>query len=195
MKDGKILADGAEGLGGGIRGTVIEVGPGTGMWVSLFSDAYLADSSSSGDAAPLETSDSFRQRKPASGRKVARVYGVEPNVAVHPELIARVEDAGLQGIYEIVPLGIESLAKSGRVEKESVDCIVSILCLCSIPDPEHNLKELYGYLKPGGRWFVYEHVKCSNQNWGMVLYQGRFDCLPFPRSLLLSCLKTVMLMT
>ncbi|KAH8911697.1 hypothetical protein BR93DRAFT_921676 [Coniochaeta sp. PMI_546] len=91
---------------------------------------------------------------------------------MHPQLQASITKAGLDDVYEIVPVGIESLASSGKVQKGSVDAIVSILCLCSIPDPEHNIKELYSYLKPGGRWYVFEHVKCSAKHGlGMRLYQ------------------------
>ncbi|KAI3396913.1 hypothetical protein diail_11526 [Diaporthe ilicicola] len=122
-----------------ISGTVIETGPGTGMWVSLFSKLHT------------------------SGRGITKIYGVEPNADVHAALRKNVAAAGLQDTYQVVPHGIEDLARSGRVPKESVDCIVSILCLCSIPDPGYNIKELYGYLKPGGRWYVYEHVRCESE--------------------------------
>ena len=72
-----------------------------------------------------------------------------------------------------MPLGIEDLAASGTVALQSVDCVVTVMCLCSIPEPRHNMAQLYGYLKPGGRWYVYEHVKCFRaQGWGMQLYQS-----------------------
>ncbi|KAL1835592.1 hypothetical protein VTJ49DRAFT_6350 [Mycothermus thermophilus] len=132
-----------------VRGTVLEVGPGSGMWVSIFS--------------------------PASLPGVSKVYGVEPNADVHAALQQRIADAGLaqDGTYEIVPVGIEDLDKSGRVAVGSVDCIVTIMCLCSIPDPKHNITQLYRYLKPGGRWYVYEHVRCFHkQGLAMRLYQS-----------------------
>ncbi|KAG6359360.1 hypothetical protein INS49_012881 [Diaporthe citri] len=118
-----------------ISGIVIEVGPGTGMWVSVFSKIHT------------------------SGKGITRIFGVEPNTGVHAALRKNAAAAGLQDTYQVVPHGIEDLAKSGSVAKESVDCIVSVMCLCSIPDPEFNIKELFGYLKPGGRWYVYEHVR------------------------------------
>jgi SAM-dependent methyltransferase len=138
-----------------VSGIVVEVGPGSGMWVDLFRRR-------DGGAGPDES--------------VERVYGIEPNVGVHTELRKRIQDSGSEGVYKIVPVGIESLSDSskwaGKIEKESVDCIVSILCLCSIPEPEKNIKELYGYLKKGGRWYVYEHVKVDRFP-GMRLYQGK----------------------
>ncbi|KAK3680616.1 S-adenosyl-L-methionine-dependent methyltransferase [Podospora appendiculata] len=139
LLEGRVVVGGAR---GGVGGTVLEIGPGSGNWVSIFSD------------------------------RVTRVYGVEPNPAQHPQLRAKIAEAGLGDVYEIVPVGIEDLASSGRVAPESVDCIVSVLCLCSIPEPRKNIAELYGYLKPGGRWFVYEHVKRPlSEGWAVSLYQ------------------------
>lgn len=182
-------ASSADGDDGGVYGTVLEVGPGSGMWVGLWSSQYMptAEGASATGADGGDGDSSARQRvaKAAGGpSRVARVYGVEPNPDQHPGLRRRVKEAGLDGVYEIVPVGIEDLAKSGAVQKESVDCVVTVMCLCSIPDPEFNIKELYGYLKKGGRWYVYEHVKCQH-GWAMALYQGRFpfsdaSCQPAP---------------
>ncbi|KAM7207605.1 S-adenosyl-L-methionine-dependent methyltransferase [Naviculisporaceae sp. PSN 640] len=146
----------------GISGTCLEIGPGSGMWVSIFSDKYQSSSST----GPLE----LGRRGP-----ITRVYGVEPNSTVHPLLKQQIIQANLSDTYEIIPFGIQDLALSSRVAPNSVDCIVSVLCLCSIPDPERNIKELYKYLKPGGRWYVYEHVKRERSNsWAVALYQGSF---------------------
>lgn len=154
-----------------LRGVVLEVGPGTGLWASIY--------------ATVDGSNNDRDHDDASSRaaRVTHVYGVEPNPAVHPELRRRVAAAGLSGDgtgkpqYEVVPCGIEDLASSGCVERGSVDCIVSILCLCSIPDPQRAARELFGYLRPGGTWFVYEHVRCESERTrecglGMRMYQG-----------------------
>ncbi|KAK0720910.1 S-adenosyl-L-methionine-dependent methyltransferase [Lasiosphaeris hirsuta] len=130
----------------GVGGVVLEVGPGSGMWVSLFSEQNLP---------------------------ITHIYGVEPNAFVHPPLRAAIAAAGLDDVYEAVPLGIQDLAGSGRVAEGSVDCIVSVLCLCSIPDPAQNIAALYRCLKPGGRWYVYEHVRVfAKQGLGMALYQA-----------------------
>lgn len=137
-----------------LRGTVLEIGPGTGLWVSLFADTELMS-------------------------PVSKIYGVEPNCDVHHELEQRVVAAGLSDRYEIVPWGIEDLATSGHIAPESLDCIVSVLCLCSIPEPDKNICELFRYLKPGGTWFVYEHVRCESKmlrKSGLFMrwYQGGF---------------------
>lgn len=165
-KAGRVIGDDEEG-GPPVAGTVIEIGPGSGMWVSLFSDRYLRPSGSDGEG------DGVRRRgaQPACG--VTKVFGVEPNAELHGPLRQRVREAGLEDVYEVVPVGIEDLASSGRVELGSVDCIVTNLCLCGIPEPEKNIRELYRYLKPGGRWYAFEHVRCfPEQGWAMGAYQG-----------------------
>lgn len=163
-RDGKIFD---EAVGPAVSGTVIEVGPGSGLWVSVFSDRTTALSDLTGD----ENTTGLRRRAPDA--RVTKVYGVEPNPGMHEQLHRRVREAGLEDVYEVVPVGIEELSSSGRVEKGSVDCIVSVLCLCSIPDPDKNTRELYTYLKPGGRWYAYEHVKTRPwQGWFFNLYQG-----------------------
>jgi SAM-dependent methyltransferase len=171
VKEGVILQQ-APNASAGVSGTVLEIGPGSGQWVSIFSDRYLSSTSTSSTTA-VDSGANDQGIHPRH-RRVTHVYGVEPNVGVHPLLRAKIAQAGLEDVYEIVPCGIEALWQSGAVQRESVDCIVGVLCLCSIPDPERNIRELYGYLKPGGRWFVYEHVRCPYEKSGrvMVAYHG-----------------------
>ncbi|KAJ4396431.1 hypothetical protein N0V93_000650 [Gnomoniopsis smithogilvyi] len=158
VRDGRVLSSpppppsSGSNDGNGVCGVVLEVGPGTGLWASVFAHPSLAQG-------------------------ISRIYGVEPNAAHHAELRQRIAAAKLGEKYEVVPCGIEDLAATGRVEKGSVDCVMSVMCLCSIPEPEKHVKELFGYLKKGGRWFVYEHVRCESEKLrecglGMRLYQA-----------------------
>ncbi|KAI1381039.1 S-adenosyl-L-methionine-dependent methyltransferase [Hypoxylon crocopeplum] len=175
---GRVLDDDEESTCAGIGGVVLEVGAGSGLWV----DVYTTVADVRPDAEAEVGSDAVRKRKNAtdnngggdSSRVITRIYGIEPNRDQHASLWAAIAKAGLEDAYHIVPVGIEDLdnpsAWDGRVEKGSVDCIVSILCLCSIPDPEKNVGELYQYLKKGGRWYVYEHVRCE-YSWYMRAYQ------------------------
>ncbi|KAM0541148.1 hypothetical protein ACHAPJ_013365 [Fusarium lateritium] len=123
-----------------IGGVCLEVGAGTGLWADLFSKANTG--------AKHEDDGEMRQRKGGNG--VTRVYGIEPNPKSAAALRARVKEIGLDDIYEVLPVGIESL--HDKFEPESVDCIVTILCLCSIPEPDKNIKRLYNSLRKGGRW-------------------------------------------
>ena len=106
------------------------------------------------------------------------MFGVEPNRASGKALSGVVERDGMEGKYVVVPAGIEDAGE--WVERGSVDCVVTVLCMCSIPDPQRIAKEVYGYLKPGGRWYVYEHVKVQNCGWWMQFYQCMSPSLPFP---------------
>ncbi|KAI0431127.1 S-adenosyl-L-methionine-dependent methyltransferase [Xylaria sp. FL1042] len=167
--------------GPGVGGVVIEIGAGSGLWVEVFSDKYLYEDFDAAKKPAL-----LKKRADTAREKITRVYGVEPNPAHHPALRRAVEAAGLQGVYEIVPVGIEDLCSSssssssenggkkkkwdGNIEPASIDCIVSVLCLCSIPDPQRHIHELYELLRPGGRWYVYEHVK-AKYSWYIRLYQ------------------------
>jgi len=143
-----------------ISGTVLEVGAGSGTWVSVYAD--FIDPSLRRGAEPGTRS---------TGGTVTRILGVEPNATNQGALRAAVTASGLDGIYEPVPCGIEDLEATGAVEPASVDCIFVNQVLCGIPEPQRNIKELYRYLKPGGRIYVYEHV-VVDRRLGMWLYQG-----------------------
>lgn len=168
VRGGDILPDDEAPVALPVSGTVIEVGPGSGTWLSPAATAATAASSTT-----TTTKEGLRSRKnDGDSGRITKVYGVEPNADVHEQLHRRVAEAGLGDVYEVVPLGIEDLAKSGLVAKGSVDCVVSVLVLCGIPDPQHNIRELYEYLRPGGRMYVYEHVRHSRPLW-LAIYQGK----------------------
>lgn len=189
--------------GPGIGGVVIEIGAATGLWVDVFSDRHLFQPdeeenptvSVGAGAAAVTKRPKTRSLAPSTGAQrrtdtartpITKVYGIEPNAAHHAALHRAVEAAGLLGIYEIVPVGIEDLSSTsvndnsnnnkkkweGNIPPESVDCIVSVLCLCSIPDPKRHIRELYELLRPGGRWYIYEHVR-AEYSWYMQLYQRK----------------------
>ncbi|PKS07703.1 hypothetical protein jhhlp_006311 [Lomentospora prolificans] len=130
-------------------GTVLEIGSGTGLWAEL-----LARDSPGVD----------------------RVFGVEPNPASLKVLRRRVREAGIGDRYVVVPVGVEDVAygewEGHRVEKGSVDCVVTVLCMCSVPRPEEIAREVYGYLRDGGRWYVFEHVRADGCGWWIRFYQA-----------------------
>lgn len=89
----------------------------------------------------------------------------------------RIHEAGLESIYEIVPVGVEDLG-SKWVGQGEVDAVVTIQCLCSVSEPKRMINELYGYLKKGGIWIVYEHVVAFKHQSALVKgYQGKSVCL------------------
>ncbi|KYK60496.1 phospholipid methyltransferase [Drechmeria coniospora] len=180
LADGKIhdrVVDSA------VHGTIVEVGAGTGMWADVF--ARIA----AGADADSSTDGTARKRKPTGPSSITKIYGVEPNAQCAELLKERVREVGLTDLYEVVPVGIESLsdpnAWSGQIQPGSVDCIVTVMCLCSIPEPEKNIQHLYKLLKPGGHWYVYEHVKTTRGGPLLALYQ-RLVSIPW-RLFLGSC--------
>jgi ubiquinone/menaquinone biosynthesis C-methylase UbiE len=78
-------------------------------------------------------------------------------VGLHSALRENAAKAGLEEVYEILPCGAEVL----KIAKESVDTVVCCKVLCSVPEQERVLRELYSFVKPGGQFIVYEPVASS----------------------------------
>ncbi|KAJ5319214.1 hypothetical protein MYU51_013629 [Penicillium brevicompactum] len=118
-------------------GVVLDIGPGTGTQM------------------PLLTSPS-----------ITALYGAEPCTSLHKALRAKAEAEGISSKYHILPTGVAAaeltpaLRDSGvDVSSEGVfDTILCVRVLCSVPNMEKTVSELYGMLKPGGRILVTEHV-------------------------------------
>ncbi|KJK76442.1 hypothetical protein H634G_08333 [Metarhizium anisopliae BRIP 53293] len=161
-----------------VHGTVLEVGAGSGMWADVLARIHRNAPSGNGETEGL------RSRKGESGRGksgITKIYGIEPNPISAATLRKRVKEVGLGDVYEVVPVGIEDVtnpnAWEGKIEPGSVDCIVGIRCMCSIPDPKENIEHLYKLLKPGGTWYVFEHVKTVRGFPIMPLYQRLVNCV------------------
>jgi len=118
-------------------GIVLDIGPGTGTQMPLFTNPGLR-----------------------------MMYGAEPCIGMHAELAAKIKSTGLDDRYQILPCGAEpeallpALERVGFSDLESgvFDTIVCIRVLCSVPRPEETIHGLYGLLKPGGKLLVCEHV-------------------------------------
>jgi SAM-dependent methyltransferase len=108
---------------------------------------------------------------------IKTIYGPEPCLPLHEELHRRVLSAGLEGKYHILPCSAErsalvpALRKCGvPIEPDSrdnnndvtvgtvFDTIICIRVLCSVPDPDRTIADLYDLLRPGGQLLVVEHV-------------------------------------
>lgn len=174
VRDGRIVE---EQVYEPVSGVVMEIGAGTGMWIDVLAKFVDGHASDSADGV-----HELRRRKnggaAAGGGGITKIYGVEPNQISAAALRKRVEDVGLNGIYEVVPVGLEQVtdptAWDGVIAEGSLDCIVCICCLCSIPDQAENIKYLYRLLKPGGRWYIHEHIQANRGGILMRLYQCKF---------------------
>ena len=93
--------------------------------------------------------------------KIEKVYGVEPVISLHAPLRLSIKENKMNDIYHIIPGSIEdesALEKFG-VTPGTVDTIISIQVLCSVPNPQETTRRLYQLLKPGGQLIVYEHIE------------------------------------
>lgn len=168
VKDGKIVE---EPVYEPVSGVVMEVGAGNGNWSDVFASFIDGKASGGDDTGPA---GNLRKRKTGAGG-ITKIYGVEPNEISAAALKKRVAELGMSDVYEVVPVGIEKVtdptAWDGEIPEGSLDCIVCICCLCSIPDQEKNIKYLYKLLKPGGRWYFHEHVRATRGGILLRLYQ------------------------
>ena len=131
-------------------GRVLELGPGIGNQVDRFDRA-----------------------------KIQHITGVEPNGAMLPLLHRTLTDAGLEVKYTIVHAGAEDttrLEEEGLVEG-TLDCVISIQVLCSVPEPERVISNMYRLLKKGGELIVWEHCACQDP-WGGLAQRTSF-LIPF----------------
>jgi SAM-dependent methyltransferase len=126
-----------------LHGVVLDLGPGTGT--------------------------QMRRLNPTN---VTKIYGVEPNTALHEELRKSADKAGFGQKYIILSAGAEpdslvpALAKEGLLKDGAsqggiFDEILCLRVLCGVPQPRETIAGLYRLLKPGGRIIVCEHVR----NW------------------------------
>lgn len=90
------------------------------------------------------------------------------------------KESGLTDIYEILPCGIEDVMglKKHGVTLSSIDTVLSVQVLCSVPDPDEMMRRLYALMKPGGKLIVYEHVK-SMDSVSMMVQSESFISCPF----------------
>jgi hypothetical protein len=96
--------------------------------------------------------------------KVSRYIALEPNTFMHQEIRKLCNAEGFtesDGSLLVLSCGAEDISSvlTELQEPNSVDTLISILTLCSVPEPEQTLSALVRYvLKPGGTLLFYEHV-------------------------------------
>ncbi|CCM00218.1 uncharacterized protein FIBRA_02246 [Fibroporia radiculosa] len=125
---------------------------------------------------------------------VTKYIALEPNQLMHAEIRARANAAGFteeSDTFQILPYGAEDVASivSSLGRPDAVDTFISVLTLCSIPNPEDTLAALVELvLKPGGQLLFYEHVLSPRddvawwQRFWTPLWSSVFDgcCLDRP---------------
>lgn len=104
--------------------------------------------------------------------------GIEPNEHMHSQLQAKADELGLTVDVRCLSAGKLPL------EDESVDCVLSTLVLCSVPDVAGVLREIQRVLKPGGQFVFWEHVISPE---GALLRGFQHMITPFQRFIADGC--------
>ncbi len=108
--------------------------------------------------------------------RLTHVYGIECNSAFMPALTSKIKELHLEKLYTPVVARIEDLeaelATLG-VEPGTVDCILSMQVLCSMPNLERVIRDLHHLLKPGGELIFWEH-QVNEVDWMTRTVQGRY---------------------
>ncbi|HEY3196486.1 MAG TPA: class I SAM-dependent methyltransferase [Nitrospirales bacterium] len=82
---------------------------------------------------------------------VKKITAVDPNPGMSLRAHKRIKASPL-------PIDLRiSTAETLPIPDNSFDTVVSTLTLCSIPDPDRAMGEVYRVLKPGGRFLFFEH--------------------------------------
>jgi ubiquinone/menaquinone biosynthesis C-methylase UbiE len=99
--------------------------------------------------------------------EVDKVYAIEPSELAKQLAGERVSES---------PVPIEFAGLNGEklpLANDSVDAALSTFTLCTIPDVDQALSELYRVLKPGGHVHFLEHGLAEDP--GVVKWQHRFN--------------------
>ncbi|OAP60727.1 hypothetical protein AYL99_05729 [Fonsecaea erecta] len=144
------------------RGRILDVGPGSGEQVKRFTHP----------------------------ENITAIYGVEPGVSLHAQLRAKAAQAGLGAKYhvlaatadldallpQLIRAGLVAPGKTAPADLQLFDEIVCLRVLCGVPDQAATVADLYGLLKPGGRFVVCEHV-LNTHHWPARLAQRLYMLL------------------
>lgn len=96
----------------------------------------------------------------------ADIVGID----LSPEMIRRAQKrrAAYQGSLKLLLMDAAKLC----FRDHCFDTVVTSCTLCSVPDPARVLAELYRILRPGGLFFMFEHVRSRDRLLGLAL-----DCM------------------
>jgi len=82
---------------------------------------------------------------------VHRITTVDPNPGMNRMLQKRIGKSGVEVDKRVIS------SEELPFDDDSFDTIVSTMTLCSIPDVQQAMGELYRVLRPGGRFYFLEH--------------------------------------
>jgi ubiquinone/menaquinone biosynthesis C-methylase UbiE len=105
-----------------------------------------------------------------NGRNFAHYpSGVTAVVALEPEPYLRERALAAAAAGPVPVEVVDAVADALPYEDSSFDAAVASLVLCTVPDQERALAELYRVIRPGGELRFYEHVLAHGQPLRRVL--------------------------
>ncbi|MEA5508725.1 class I SAM-dependent methyltransferase [Crocosphaera sp. UHCC 0190] len=130
----------------------------------------------------------YRQEllKDVSGDVLEIGFGTGLNLAYYPETVKKLTvidpNSGMNRFakkrLETSQIPVESKVLGGEnlpMDSESFDTVVSTWTLCSIPNVDQALSEIYRVLKPGGKFYFIEHGLSRDPN--IQVWQNRLTPL------------------
>ncbi|PFH49526.1 hypothetical protein AMATHDRAFT_62979 [Amanita thiersii Skay4041] len=94
--------------------------------------------------------------------KVTRYIALEPNTLMHPQIRENANKAGYtesDGTLLVLACGAQDTEEILSAIGTQVDTLISVLTLCSIPEPQKTISSMANnLLKSGGQFLFYEHV-------------------------------------
>lgn len=103
------------------------------------------------DGTVLEIGFGTGLNLPCYPAHVRKITMVDPNIGMHRLAKRRIERSGIE--IDQRQLGGEALPFADG----AFDCVVSTFTLCSIPEVNRAMSEVYRVLKPSGRFLFLEH--------------------------------------
>ncbi len=103
--------------------------------------------------------------------RITRLVLVEPNIHMHAALRKKANAADFredQGSLLLLGCGAAAPQEAELTEAgfrpESVDCVLTVHVLCSLPQPASTIELYRRLLRPGGLLIFYEHVKSEDES-------------------------------
>jgi len=91
--------------------------------------------------------------------KLAHVTAIEPSL---PMLKKAEKKASSAANINFLNYGVCDPELDQHIKENSIDYVVSMLVLCTIPDPEKALQQFKKWLKPDGKLIILEHIHSAH---------------------------------
>lgn len=89
------------------------------------------------------------------------VISIEPSMYMLDKAKAKLPPSKNIKLYN---LGINDLALDDLIAESSLDYAICTLVLCTVPDPELALKNMYRWLNPTGKLIILEHIHAEKKH-------------------------------